>query len=186
VVYPNVFVEGKSTIGKNCVIEPGSIIRDSILEDEVEIKAYSHLENAVVRKAAGIGPYGRLRPGADVGSEAKIGNFVEVKKAVLDRGVKVSHLSYVGDAEIGENTNIGCGFITCNYDGAQKHKTKIGKNSFIGSDTQMIAPVELGEGCYVASGSTINQDMPAGSFGIARAKQVTKENMAKRFIKTKS
>lgn len=186
VVYPNVFLEGKTTVGKNCVIEPGSIIRDSILEDEVEIKAYSHLEQAVVRKAAGIGPYGRLRPGTDVGSESKIGNFVEVKKAVLEKGVKVSHLSYVGDAEIGENTNIGCGFITCNYDGAQKYKTKIGKDSFIGSDTQMIAPVELGEGCYVASGSTINQDMPAGSFGIARAKQVTKENMAKRFIKTKS
>ena len=186
VVYPNVFAEGKTVIGKNCVIEPGSIIRNSILEDEVEIKAYSHLEDSVVRKAADIGPYGRLRPGSDIGSHAKIGNFVEVKKSILEEGVKVSHLSYVGDAEIGENTNIGCGFITCNYDGAQKHKTKIGKNSFIGSDSQMIAPVELGDSCYVASGSTINQNMPGGSFAIARAKQVTKENMAKRFIKSKS
>ncbi len=186
VIYPNVFAEGKTVIGKNCVIEPGSIIRNSILEDEVDIKAYSHLEDSVVRKSAAIGPYGRLRPGSDIGQEAKIGNFVEVKKAILDKGVKVSHLSYVGDAEIGENTNIGCGFITCNYDGAQKHKTKIGKNSFIGSDSQMIAPVELGDECYVASGSTINQNMPGGSFAIARAKQVTKEKMAKRFIKSKS
>ncbi|MFT6603792.1 MAG: bifunctional UDP-N-acetylglucosamine pyrophosphorylase/glucosamine-1-phosphate N-acetyltransferase, partial [Bacteriovoracaceae bacterium] len=100
-------------------------------------------------------------------------------------GVKVSHLSYVGDAEIGEDVNIGCGFITCNYDGANKHLTKIGKGSFIGSDSQMIAPVTLGEECYVASGSTINQDIPSGGFAIARGRQVTKEGMARKFIKKK-
>lgn len=185
VIYPNVFIEGNSVIDKNCIIEPGSIIRNSHLEEGVEIKAYSHLEDVVVRKQAAIGPYGRLRPGADIGEEAKIGNFVEVKKAVLKKGAKVSHLSYVGDAEIGENTNIGCGFITCNYDGAQKHKTIIGKDCFIGSDTQMVAPVEVGEGSFVASGSTINQNIPNGSFAIARSKQVTKENMAKKFLKSK-
>ena len=127
----------------------------------------------------------RLREGSKLGADVKIGNFVETKKAELENGVKVSHLSYVGDAEIGENTNIGCGFITCNYDGAHKHKTKIGKDSFIGSDCQMVAPIELGERVYIGSGSTINQDVPSDAFAIARQRQVTKEGMSKKFIKKK-
>lgn len=185
VIGPNVTLKGSTQIGSGSEIEIGSILSDAQIDSGVKIKAYSYIDQAQVRSGASIGPFAHLRPNADIGEEAKIGNFVEVKKSKLERGVKVSHLSYVGDAEIGENTNIGCGFITCNYDGANKHKTKIGKNSFIGSDSQMIAPIELGQKCYVASGSTINQSMPDGSFAIARGRQVTKEGMAKRFIKTK-
>ncbi len=122
---------------------------------------------------------------ADIGPDAKVGNFVEVKKSKLSRGVKVSHLSYIGDAEIGENSNIGCGFITCNYDGANKHKTKIGSNTFIGSDCQAVAPIEIGNDAFVAAGSTITKNIPDGGFGIARSQQTTKEGSAKRFLKSK-
>ena len=126
-----------------------------------------------------------MRPGADIGAEAKIGNFVEIKKSVLERGAKVSHLSYVGDAFIGEETNIGCGFITCNYDGANKHITRIGKNCFIGSDSQTVAPITIGDDCFVASATTVTKNMPDGSFAISRGQQTTKEGMAKKFIKVK-
>ena len=184
-IYPSVNLFGSTAIAKDSIVETGAILTDSIVGSNTVIKAYSTLEEAKVGDEAAIGPYARLRPKADIGSKSKIGNFVEIKKAKLAEGVKVSHLSYVGDAEIGEDVNIGCGFITCNYDGANKHLTKIGKGSFIGSDTQMIAPVTLGEECYVASGSTINQDIPSGGFAIARGRQVTKEGMARKFIKKK-
>ena len=127
----------------------------------------------------------RLRPGTEIGPEAKVGNFVEVKKSKLGRAAKVSHLSYIGDAEIGENTNIGCGFITCNYDGLNKHKTKIGSNTFIGSDCQVIAPIEIGNDAFVAAGSTITKSVPNDSFAVARSQQVTKEGAAKKFLKVK-
>ncbi len=182
-IYPNVFLEGKTEIGEDCVVEPGAIIKSSKLGNGVLIKAYSYLEGSEVLEKAMIGPYGRLRSGSVIGEEAKIGNFVEIKKSKLDKGVKISHLSYVGDAEIGSGTNIGCGFITCNYDGKNKHKTIIGENTFIGSDSQVIAPVQIGSHCFVASGSTINQSMKDGSFAISRGKQMTKENMAKKFLK---
>jgi bifunctional UDP-N-acetylglucosamine pyrophosphorylase/glucosamine-1-phosphate N-acetyltransferase len=184
-IYPNVFIDEETIVGSNVIIEPGVILRNSTIEDGVHIKAYSHFENSIVRKDAVVGPYARLRPGTDVGEESKIGNFVEIKKSKLDKGVKVSHLSYVGDAEIGEESNIGCGFITCNYDGANKHKTIIGKGSFIGSDSQTVAPVNIGDNCFVASSSTVTNDMPDGSFAISRGKQTTKEGMAKRFLKSK-
>lgn len=185
VIYPNTFITGKTIIGKNVLVEMGAQIKDSQISDEVKILANSILEKAIVHAKAHIGPFARLRPGADIGTESKIGNFVEIKKSVLDKGVKVSHLSYVGDAFIGEETNIGCGFITCNYDGANKHVTKIGKNCFIGSDSQAVAPIEIGDDCFVASSTTITKNMPAGSFAISRIAQTTKEDMAKRFIKTK-
>lgn len=185
VIYPNVTLMGKTQIGKSVTVESGAFIKNSLIHDQAAILAYSYLEEALVHNKATIGPMARLRPGADIGSESKIGNFVEVKKSKLAQGVKVSHLSYVGDAEIGENTNIGCGFITCNYDGVNKHKTKIGKNSFIGSDCQMVAPIEIGDEAFVAAGSTITKNVPDGSFGIARAQQMTKEGAAKRFLKTK-
>jgi bifunctional UDP-N-acetylglucosamine pyrophosphorylase/glucosamine-1-phosphate N-acetyltransferase len=185
VIYPNTFITGKTKIGKNVIIEMGAQITNSIIEDEAHVLAYSVLEGAHLRTKASAGPFARLRPGADIGPEAKIGNFVEIKKSVLDRGVKVSHLSYVGDAFIGEETNIGCGFITCNYDGQNKHITKIGKNSFIGSDSQVVAPVEIGDDCFVASSSTITKSMPNGSFAISRGQQITKEGMAIKFLKKK-
>lgn len=184
-IHPNVSVDHKSVIGENVTLEPGCVIINSKIENGVTVKAYSHLEEVTLRDNCTVGPYARLRPGADIGSESKIGNFVEIKKSKLSKGVKVSHLSYVGDAEIGEETNIGCGFITCNYDGANKHKTVIGKNSFIGSDSQMVAPVSVGDNCFVASGSTITQNMNEGSFAISRTKQTTKEGLAKRFLKSK-
>jgi bifunctional UDP-N-acetylglucosamine pyrophosphorylase/glucosamine-1-phosphate N-acetyltransferase len=185
VIYPNTFLTGKTKIGKNVTIEMGAQISNSIVDDGAKVLAYTILDGAHLRTMASAGPFARLRPGADIGPESKIGNFVEIKKSVLDRGVKVSHLSYVGDAFIGEETNIGCGFITCNFDGVNKHITKIGKNSFIGSDSQTIAPVEIGDDCFVASSSTITKDMPDGSFAISRGQQTTKEGMAKKFLKKK-
>jgi bifunctional UDP-N-acetylglucosamine pyrophosphorylase/glucosamine-1-phosphate N-acetyltransferase len=184
-IYPNVTLLGKTVIGEKVVVESGAFIKNSTVCSNSEILAHSYLEEAYVHEKATIGPMARLRPGADIGPESKIGNFVEVKKSKLAKGVKVSHLSYVGDAEIGENSNIGCGFITCNYDGANKHKTKIGKNTFIGSDCQMIAPIEIGDDAFVAAGSTITKNVPSGAFGIARAQQVTKEGTAKKFLKSK-
>lgn len=185
VVSPMTELKGNTKIGMNCRIALGSVLEDSTLEDDVVIKPHTYLESSIVRKSASIGPFAHLRPSSDIGEEAKIGNFVETKKVKLEKGVKVSHLSYVGDAEIGENTNIGCGFITCNYDGAEKHLTKIGKDCFIGSDTQVIAPIELGDEVYVGSGSTINKSVPSGALAIARARQENKEDMARRFIKKK-
>jgi bifunctional UDP-N-acetylglucosamine pyrophosphorylase / glucosamine-1-phosphate N-acetyltransferase len=184
-IYPGVTILGKSRIGKNVLIESNCFIKDSAVSDNAEILAGSYLEEALVHVEATIGPMARLRPGADIGPEAKIGNFVEVKKSKLGKGAKVSHLSYIGDADIGENSNIGCGFITCNYDGANKHKTKIGSNTFIGSDCQAIAPIEIGNDAFVAAGSTISKNVPDGAFAIGRSQQVTKEGAAKRFLKTK-
>lgn len=184
-LFPNVRLTGLTSVGRNSVIEDGCIVKDSKVGESVKVLGYSYLEQAEVGDQAAIGPYARLRPGANIGEECKIGNFVEVKKARLDKGSKVSHLSYVGDAEIGEGSNIGCGFITCNYDGANKHLTKIGKGSFIGSDVQTVAPVEIGDRAYVGSGSTINKNVPDDAFAIARERQVTKEGMAKKFLKSK-
>lgn len=184
-IYPGCYLHGATTVGMECLIEPGSILKNSKVDDETTIRAYSYLEDAVVAKGCAIGPYARLRPGADIGEATKIGNFVEIKKAKIGPKVGVSHLSYIGDAEIGENVNIGCGFITCNYDGAEKHLTKIGKNSFIGSDTQMIAPVSVGESAFIASGSTINVDVPDEGFAISRGRQVTKEKLASKFLRGK-
>lgn len=185
IIYPNTYISGKTKIGTNVVIEMGAQIKDSIVANNAKVLAYSILDGAKLGEKAHAGPFARLRPGADIGPEAKIGNFVEIKKSVLDRGVKVSHLSYIGDAIIGEETNIGCGFITCNFDGVNKNVTKIGKNCFIGSDSQSVAPVEIGDDCFVASSSTITKSMPNGSFAISRGHQTTKEGMAKKFIKTK-
>lgn len=185
VIHPNVEIMGNTEIGSGVLIERGSIIRSSSIQEQSVIKANSYIDESVVGKGVKIGPMAQLRPGSELGAGSKIGNFVELKKAKLDENVSVSHLSYVGDAEIGSGCNLGCGFISCNYDGANKHLTKIGKNTFIGSDSQMVAPITIGNDCYVASGSTINQDMPDGSFAIARTRQVTKEGMARKFLKKK-
>lgn len=185
VLHPNIYLYGKTKIGTGVTIEPGTIIKSSTVEAGANILAHSYLEDAIIRQKADIGPFARVRPGSDVGEKSKIGNFVELKKAKLEKGVKISHLSYVGDAFIGEDTNIGCGFITCNYDGANKHITKIGKNTFIGSDCQAVAPIEIGSNAFVAAGTTITKDVPTEGFAIARATITVKENMAKRFIKKK-
>ena len=141
------------------------------------------IDASYLGKGVTVGPFARLRPGSNLSEKVKIGNFVEVKKSNLHAGSKVSHLSYVGDSEIGKNTNIGCGFVSCNYDGKNKHKTKIGDNCFIGSDSQTVAPVKIGDDCFVASGTTVTSDMPNGSFGISRQKLLVKEGLASKFIK---
>jgi bifunctional UDP-N-acetylglucosamine pyrophosphorylase/glucosamine-1-phosphate N-acetyltransferase len=182
-IYPNSFLQGNTEIGPNVVIESGCVIRNSKISDQAFIKSHSYVDSAVVGAKATIGPFAHLRPGADLGSDVKIGNFVEIKNSILSSESKVSHLSYVGDAEIGERTNIGCGFITCNYDGKNKNKTIIGKDAFIGSDSQMIAPVLIGNNAYIGSGSTINKNVADGDFAIARSKQVNIKNGAKRFAK---
>ncbi len=179
------YLLGNTSIGKNCHLGPYAFLKDSKLEDEIELKPYCHFEKAEVRMKSQIGPYARLREGSLIESDCKIGNFVEIKKSKIKTKAKISHLSYIGDAEIGEETNIGCGFITCNYDGSKKHKTIIGKKTFIGSDTQVIAPIKIGDEVFIGSGSTINQDIPSKAFAIARSKQVTKEGMAQRFLKKK-
>ncbi|PIP92977.1 MAG: UDP-N-acetylglucosamine diphosphorylase/glucosamine-1-phosphate N-acetyltransferase [Bdellovibrio sp. CG12_big_fil_rev_8_21_14_0_65_39_13] len=184
-LFPNIYLHGKTQIGEGAIIEAGCVIKNSQIEAQATVKAYCYIEKSIVGQAASIGPFAHLRAESEIGPEAKIGNFVETKKVKLSKGVKISHLSYIGDAEVGENSNLGCGFITCNYDGANKHKTIIGRDCFIGSDSQMIAPLNIGDECYVASGSTINHDMPSGSFAIARERQQTKEGMARRFIKKK-
>ena len=184
-ILPHVYIVGETIVGKNCILENGAIIKDSNLSDNVVVKAYSYIESAHLNESCQIGPFAHLRKGSDIGQSAKIGNFVEIKNAQIGKHVGISHLSYVGDAEVGEMTNIGCGFITCNYDGEKKNQTKIGKNNFIGSDSQMIAPISTGDNCYIASGSTINKDMPAGSFASSRNRQETREGWAKRFLKGK-
>ena len=185
VIYPGCTILGKTKIAQGVIIESNCFINKSSISDGAEILASSYLEGAVVSESATIGPMARLRPGTEIGPDAKIGNFVEVKKSKLGRGAKVSHLSYIGDAEIGENSNIGCGFVTCNYDGANKHQTKIGSNTFIGSDCQVIAPIEIGNDAFIAAGSTITKNVPDKAFALARSQQITKEGAASKFLKTK-
>ncbi|MBP9674959.1 MAG: bifunctional N-acetylglucosamine-1-phosphate uridyltransferase/glucosamine-1-phosphate acetyltransferase, partial [Bacteriovoracaceae bacterium] len=185
-IHAGVELRGKTVVAGDVIIESGCIIKNSCIEKSAVIKAYSYIEEAQVGSFATVGPFARLRAETFIGEFAKIGNFVELKKVKLHKGVKISHLSYVGDAEVGENTNIGCGFITCNYDGAEKHFSEIGADTFIGSDTQLIAPIKIGNKVYIASGSTINQDIPDEGFAIARTRQVTKEKMSSRFIKNKN
>lgn len=185
IIYPGVTLLGKTKIGAGSTIESGCFLKNAIIEENVQIHAHSYLEDAIIQVGAAIGPMARIRPQTIIGKKAKVGNFVEVKKSHLKDGAKVSHLSYVGDAEIGEETNIGCGFITCNYDGVNKHKTIIGRNSFIGSDCQVIAPIEIGDQAFVAAGSTITKSVPSGAFAVARGQQIIKEGAASRFLKVK-
>jgi bifunctional UDP-N-acetylglucosamine pyrophosphorylase/glucosamine-1-phosphate N-acetyltransferase len=184
-LYPGVSLHGNTLIKEGTTLENGVIIKNSVIEKNSLIKAYSYIEGAAIGTGCAIGPMARIREGSEFSDNCKIGNFVETKKTKLHEGVKVSHLSYLGDAEVGSETNIGCGFVTCNYDGAQKHKTTIGSGSFIGSDCQVIAPIEIGDEAFIGSGSTINKDVPSGAFAIARSKQETREGAAARFIKKK-
>jgi len=180
VVYPNVHISGTTTIGSGCVLEPGVIVRDCRIGSNVVIKAGSVLTESIVGDAAAIGPMAHLRPGSNLGAHVKIGNFVETKKIVMGEGSKASHLTYLGDAEIGTDVNIGCGTITCNYDGVRKHRTVIGDNVFVGSDVQLVAPVTVGSNSLIAAGTTVTMDIPPDSLAIARTPQVNKEGWVKR------
>ena len=169
----NVLLLGKVNIGNNVTIEANCVIQDTEIGDNTHVKSHSVLENTVVGQHCDIGPFARLRPDTILKDKAKIGNFVETKKAIIGKGSKVNHLSYIGDTVMGADVNIGAGTITCNYDGANKHKTIIGDHVFVGSCTQLVAPVELGEGATIGAGSTITKNAPAGELTLSRAKQMT-------------
>ena len=167
----NVIIEGNVRLGNRVKIGAGCVLKNVEIADDVEIKPYSVLENAVVGEKAAIGPFSRLRPGAELAAETHVGNFVEIKQAKVGKGSKVNHLTYIGDAEIGRDCNIGAGVITCNYDGANKFKTVIGDNVFVGSDSQLIAPVTIADNVTVAAGATVTDNVAAGELVISRVRQ---------------
>jgi bifunctional UDP-N-acetylglucosamine pyrophosphorylase / glucosamine-1-phosphate N-acetyltransferase len=175
IIYPNVYLEGSTVIGEDCVIESTVKIVDSILENGVHVKMGCVLTQSRLAAGADMGPFAHLRPGADLRQGVHVGNFVEVKKSVLHEGVKAGHLTYLGDADVGAGTNVGAGTITCNYDGVRKHPTIIGEKAFIGSNTALVAPVTVGAEAYVGAGSTITKEVPPGKLGISRARQVNLE-----------
>ena len=178
IVEPGVQLLGKTRIGARCKIQTGSILVDSRIDDDAVIAAYSVLDSCRVWPEAKIGPFSRLRPGSDIRQGAHVGGFVEIKKSVIHERAKVPHLSYIGDATIGRDSNIGAGTITCNYDGFAKYPTTIGEGVFIGSDTALVAPVRVGSGAYVAAGSTITENVPADALAIARGRQANKPRWA--------
>lgn len=180
VIYPNTYLEGRVRIGKNCMIYPGARISESILGSGVVIKDNTVIEESKIGNGSAIGPFAHLRPHSIIGRSVKIGNFVETKKSVIAEGAKASHLTYLGDAVIGKNVNIGAGTITCNYNGSNKFKTVIESDVFIGSDSQLVAPVKIGKGAYVAAGATITRDVPAGDLAISRTKQQNLKDWVKK------
>lgn len=180
VIWPDVTIEGATTIGEDCVVRSGTRIADSRIGKGVEIKDHCVVVESRVGDGSQVGPFAHLRPGSDLAGDNKVGNFVELKKAELKRGAKASHLSYLGDATIGANSNIGAGTITCNYDGRNKFRTELGRGVFIGSDTQLVAPVKLGDGAYVGAGTTVTDDVPAGALAISRTRQRNIEGWATR------
>lgn len=180
VVHPNCSLTGATTIGSGCLIEAGVSIRDCRIGDGCHIKAGSVLEESELGERVAVGPMAHLRPGSVLRDRVKIGNFVETKKTVMGEGSKASHLTYLGDAEIGRDVNIGCGTITCNYDGVNKHRTVIGDNVFVGSDVQLVAPVTVGQNALVAAGTTVTRDVPAEALAISRVPQVNRERWWRR------
>ena len=175
----NVIFEGKVTLGNNVTIKSNVVLQDVSIGDNSVIESFSHLSSAIVGSNCNIGPYARLREGSEIGDNVKIGNFVETKKTKLGDGAKANHLAYLGDADIGKKTNVGAGTITCNYDGTNKHKTSIGEESFIGTNSSLVAPVNIGKGAYVGAGSVITKDVPDEALAVGRGKQVIKEDWAK-------
>jgi len=180
VVYPFVTLEGNTRIGKGCVVDPGVHLNNVTVGNDVHLKTGTVAEDAVIGDEASVGPYAHLRPGTKLGRHVKVGNFVETKKAVFGENAKASHLSYIGDADIGADVNIGAGTITCNYDGVNKHQTTIEPGAFIGSDSQLVAPVTIGRGAYVGAGSTITKDVPPESLALSRTPQRVVEGWANR------
>ncbi|MBI2026300.1 MAG: bifunctional UDP-N-acetylglucosamine diphosphorylase/glucosamine-1-phosphate N-acetyltransferase GlmU [Deltaproteobacteria bacterium] len=179
-IYPGTYLKGTVSIGNSSIVESHCFISNSKLAQNCHIKQGSIIEESLLEEGACVGPLAHLRPGTHLKQKAKIGNFVELKKTVLGKNSKANHLAYLGDALIGNDVNIGCGVITCNYDGFAKHKTIIEDGAFVGSDCQLVAPVRIGKGSYVGSGSTVTKNVPAGSLAIARGKQVNLEGYAKK------
>lgn len=180
VLYPDVYLGGDTIIKTGSVVEPGCVVRDCHIGEEVLLKANSYLTDSRVGNDSQIGPFAHLRPGSDIGRGCKVGNFVEIKKTRLHDGAKAGHLSYLGDAHIGEGANIGAGTITCNYDGEKKSPTQIGAGAFIGSNSALVAPVTIGDGAYVGAGSTITDDVPNRALAVARGRQKNIEDWVDR------
>jgi len=182
-----IFLSADTKFGKDVVVEPYVVFKPGVVvEDGATIRSFSHLDGAHVGKTAIVGPFARLRPGTKLGEGVHIGNFVEVKESRIEAGAKANHLAYIGDSTVGERANVGAGTITCNYDGAGKHRTEIGKDAFIGSNSALVAPVKIGDGAYIGSGSVITRNVPADSLAIGRARQVIKEGAAERLRSIKS
>jgi bifunctional UDP-N-acetylglucosamine pyrophosphorylase/glucosamine-1-phosphate N-acetyltransferase len=173
VIEPYVQLLGHTRIGSNCLIRSFSVIENCALGNRVLVRQSCILTESTIGDGAKIGPFAHMRPGCEIGEDVHIGNFVETKKARLGKGVKAGHLTYLGDAVVGEGTNIGAGVITCNYDGVHKNTTHIGKDAFVGSDCTLVAPVTLGNGAYVGAGSCVTKDVPADALAVGRARQVT-------------
>jgi bifunctional UDP-N-acetylglucosamine pyrophosphorylase/glucosamine-1-phosphate N-acetyltransferase len=186
VVEPDAVVEhgavlrGATRVGAGARIDVGSVLEDVVVAAGAVVKPYTVASRSTIGEAAQIGPFSHLRPDSTIEAEAHIGNFVETKKTVVRRGAKANHLAYLGDGDIGEGANVGAGTIFCNYDGFRKHRTEIGRGAFIGSDSQLIAPVRVGDGAYVATGTTVTRDVPDDALAIGRAKQENKEGYAPR------
>ncbi|HUL14409.1 MAG TPA: bifunctional UDP-N-acetylglucosamine diphosphorylase/glucosamine-1-phosphate N-acetyltransferase GlmU [Terriglobales bacterium] len=178
ILEPGVQLLGKTRIGARCTICAGSVLLNATLDDEVMVQPHTLIEESRLERGTTVGPFARLRPGTHLKAGARVGNFVETKKAVIGEGSKVPHLSYIGDAKLGSKTNIGAGTITCNYDGVNKHQTTIGNKVFIGSDSVLVAPVKIGDGAYIGAGSAITENVPADGLGIARGRQVNKPGWA--------
>jgi bifunctional UDP-N-acetylglucosamine pyrophosphorylase/glucosamine-1-phosphate N-acetyltransferase len=182
-----VYLAADTTFGRDVTIEPFVVIGPGVsISDGAVIHSFSHIVQASIGKNASVGPYARLRPGTSLGEGAKIGNFVETKAATLEAGVKVNHLSYIGDAHIGAGANIGAGTITCNYNGFGKHKTEIGSGAFVGTNSSLVAPVKIGKGAYIGSGSVITKDVPDDALAVERSPQVNREGGAARYREMKT
>lgn len=179
-ILPMTVIDGRTSIGSGCAIGPNTWIKDSILHDDVRV-FMSHLDQAEMESGSRCGPFANLRPETKLGKKVKVGNFVEIKKSTVGEGTSISHLTYIGDARVGSKANIGAGTITCNYDGYSKHLTEIGDGAFVGSNSTLVAPVNIGDGAITAAGSVITGDVPANSLGIGRARQENKEEWAKKF-----
>jgi bifunctional UDP-N-acetylglucosamine pyrophosphorylase/glucosamine-1-phosphate N-acetyltransferase len=180
VVEPFARILGASSVGENCRIGAGAVLRNVHLAHQVTIEPYCVIENAVVDEDATVGPFARIRPGTQIHPRAHVGNFVELKNTQLGARAKASHLTYLGDSTIGPDSNIGAGTITCNYDGIAKNRTTVGTGAFVGSHSTLIAPVEVGDGSYIAAGSVVTESVPADALAVARSRQVNKEEWAKR------
>lgn len=181
-----VYLNFDTTIGKDVTIHQNVVFGPNVeIADDVEIRSFSHIEGAKIDSGAIIGPFARIRPGSEIQSDARVGNFVEIKNSVIKKGAKVGHLSYIGDAKIGSEANIGAGTVTCNYDGFNKYKTEIGDKAFIGSNSALVAPVKIGDKAFVAAGSTITKDVADKALAVARNRQFTKENWADSYLKRK-
>jgi bifunctional UDP-N-acetylglucosamine pyrophosphorylase/glucosamine-1-phosphate N-acetyltransferase len=183
----SVFFSADTKIGQDVIIEPNVFFGLGVtIEDNVTIMGFTHIDHGTIAKGARVGPFARLRPGAEIGEDVHIGNFVEVKKSKIEKGAKANHLSYIGDARVGPKSNIGAGTITCNYDGFGKYQTDIGANVFIGTNTALVAPVKIGDGAYIAAGSVITKEVPGDAMAIARSEQAVKLGWAARYRELKS